>query len=512
MSTLRYVHGTQKVGSVRTKKAALNFVMSFLRNFVSLLIGIISTPIILSYLGEERFGIWRVLVDWIGHLSLAEFGLFGALLTLFVKSIAGKSVPLNAVFRLGFQQYSIVFLLQVIALGLFCLVFERFIPVSDAAQHETWVCYFIVAVTPFFTHSQVFRAYLEASQRGYIVSYVMILQNIIFVGATLLFLHWGYGLKGQAVALVVSIAFAMIVYTIFCLPEIKSYFLSQDKFVDTESFSIQRKSQFWIEVGGRAAFLSDNLIITFVLGTREVTGFFLTQRLIQIAQAQLQNVGNSAWAGMGELYYQNNFETFKARLFQITEVTAFLSGIGLATLIYLNPSFVVLWTGKVSFAGLSISNLAAINAGFFALASLWSWCFSSTHKSEKILMAALVQSVVNVILSVTLTYKIGLAGPLWGTLVSTVMMMAWLGMLLKKYFDVSISNLHRSWVVPMVPPISIALVLVYWGWIPEIQTWTTLVLWVIGVGLIVSPICYFTLLRKTSREFFRHQVTKLFGR
>ncbi len=45
-------------------------------------IGLFATPMILHWLGDERFGAFQVATDWMAYLILLEFGLGGALMPL----------------------------------------------------------------------------------------------------------------------------------------------------------------------------------------------------------------------------------------------------------------------------------------------------------------------------------------------------------------------------------------------------------------------------------------------
>src|SRR5579872_412205 len=71
----------------RVRLASRNYVSSIVYAAMTLVTGFVATPWILRWLGEERFGAFRVTSDWCGYLSLLEFGIGGALLPLLAHAV-----------------------------------------------------------------------------------------------------------------------------------------------------------------------------------------------------------------------------------------------------------------------------------------------------------------------------------------------------------------------------------------------------------------------------------------
>jgi len=473
------------------------------------MIGMISTPIILFYLGEEKFGTLRVLLDWLAHLSLMEFGLYAAVMAFMAKAFGEKKGGLGPALRMSIHKYKKVLIAQICAIFIFSIFFDKLVPIGEGQQKEAWMTFLILGTSVFFIFSQIFKAELEASQRGYIVSYVMMGQNVIYVGASILFLYWGWSLKGQAVAYVLSIAVAFGVFLWLCRGSLKFLRQKQDKSLDHAVFTKQRINLFITELCGRASLMSDNLMITFVLGAKEVTAFFITQRLIQVLQSQLQNVSGAAWPALGELYYENEHGKFKERVLQLTEFVAFLSGVSLTVTVIFNSPFILLWTGENTFAGVWISNLAAINAGFFALMSLWSWCFSLAHKTDRITKIFIGQAIVNVSLSYILTSRMGVVGPLLAAFIGYVgLAMWWVSFEVSQSFSISFVTLLRAWFLPFIVPLSIAISCITFFGEPKVTSWWSLTFLAAGLTIIVFLINFYLLLTSRTREFFLNKIKK----
>lgn len=476
--------------------------MSLLRSFTGLILGMIATPIILKYIGEERFGTLRVLLDWLSHLSLAEMGLGVAITAMMAQSLGQDRERLYSVLKMGLKKYRNIFFIQIAALLVFCIFFDRLVPVSPELQGEAWISFLILAFSVVFIFTQVARAYLEAAQKGYIVNVILVIQNLVYIAAALLLLYMGYSLPGQAAAYSLSLLLSAILYGVICRREIVKMASAPSTEIDLSGFRQQRKSLFIAEASGRAAMLSDNLIITFVLGVKYVTAFFLTQKLIQIVQQQLQHVSNSSWPALADLFYRGEVATFRLRLLQLTEVTALFSGAALSVMIIFNPSFIILWTGESTFAGTMVSNIAAINGGFFAITSLWSWCFSTTRKMEKLAPVYVIQALVTVTLSISLTYVIGVTGPLWATLVGYITVSIWWqASLLQKEFEIPFLELCRAWLLPFAIPVSLTLIATDTAGFPQITSWWSLFALMVMSGVLFVLPAYFLLVRKETQKF-----------
>ena len=79
---------------MRTRRSILTFLAGELFAGVTIIAGLLATPPLLRWLGDERFGAFRVTSDWYGYLSLFELGLSGALLPLLARAIGLEDLVL----------------------------------------------------------------------------------------------------------------------------------------------------------------------------------------------------------------------------------------------------------------------------------------------------------------------------------------------------------------------------------------------------------------------------------
>ncbi len=492
---------------MRSNRAVLNFITSFSRTIVATVLSLATTPLILNSLGDERFGAYRLLLDWLSHLGILEFGLYSASLTLLSKASAEGAESVRGTLKLILKNYGYVFVAQVGFFILFFFFVDRLIPVSFQLQNELRLSALIMSISLLFLVSQIFKAYLEAVQKGYLVSVTLVFFNIIFLVQCTLFAYWQWGLWGQVIAYVSSL-FVSFAALIAFAPEVIKHFLSkQTSHAPKQLLKNQRFSHFINELCGRISLMSDNIIIAFFMGAGPVTAFFITQKVGNMMQQQLQHLSNSSWAALSELHYQGKHQQFNERVINLTELIAFCAGIALSVVCLLNASFVTLWTGPKTFSGSTVTYLTAINAALFSILSLWSWCFAASNLSQKMITMSIVQGVVNITASIVLTKHIGITGPLYGTLIGYVgISLFWKSTVLCRTFNMSFLKLTLSWLSPLVPPLGLTLLYLITFGSPRLTSWFELfIAGSISTSLLFA-VSYFLLLSTENKILLKNVI------
>lgn len=486
---------------MRSRRALLNFSFSFARNIVGTVLSLIATPFVLKMLGEERFGAFRLLLDWTSHLSILEFGLFSASLALLSKAATEGQVSQAGTLRLIFRHYFVIFAIQLCVYILFSLFIKYLIPVSPSLVPELQLSALIMSISLIFIMSQIYKAYLESAQKGYFVSIVLVIFNITYLGLSLLFAYYKYGLAGQSLAYVISLFISFVLFVFFAPQVLKLLFKFGNNEHHHQLLKQQRFSHFVNELCSRISLMSDNIIVSLFMGATPVTAFFITQKSGSMMQQQLQHLSNSSWAALSELYYQNKKDVFRERVLNLTELVAYSSGVLLSVVCLLNPAFVCLWTGKNTFAGMDVSNLTAINAGFFSILSLWSWCFAATNNTDKMVHMSIAQGVVNIIASLFLTYWLGLPGPLWGTLIGYAgISLFWKSSVLSITFEISFSELTKKWFLPFIPPLALSILYLYFYGPVAAHSWLSLLGWGTLLTFFFSFFSYFLLISRSTQN------------
>jgi O-antigen/teichoic acid export membrane protein len=433
---------------------------------VALVVGFVSTPYLLEWLGTERFGAFRAANDWFAYLSLLELGVGGSLLALLAKAVGeGNERSIRNVLATGMWWY-IRIAITMIAVGLvLSVVITRLIPVrpelASDLRYGVLIGLLSVLLLPF---GAPFKAYAESRQRGYWINGLLLVQSLAITGAALLLAYYGWGIAGQFGAVVLGTL-------LFNLPLIwrgvRQYpGLVRSAFRDPPDPGTQRNLRklnvptFVFNFASQLSLQTDSIIVALLLGPSTVVPLFLTQKLIVMAQGQMQSVGNASWAAFAELHFQGRRELFNQRLIELTRVVAVFGSAVLTPIAVYNRYFIGLWVGPEHYGGDWVGIVSSMNALLLSLFSLWGWCFSGTGRLPLLLPAFLIQTVINVGLSLHLARTLGLIGPLLGTFLGFVAVSLWyLPKLLRQEFGTPLTQLFKAVVSPLMlaVPYSVAL-------------------------------------------------------
>ena len=91
---------------MRTRRSILNYATTIAFTVIVMATSLVATPLLLRWLGQERFGAYRMIYDSYGYLTLLDLGLGGALAPLLARAIGrGDRRGLRNVMAAGMRLY-----------------------------------------------------------------------------------------------------------------------------------------------------------------------------------------------------------------------------------------------------------------------------------------------------------------------------------------------------------------------------------------------------------------------
>jgi O-antigen/teichoic acid export membrane protein len=418
----------------RTRRAVWTYATSLLATVVTVLLGLFTTPLLIRWLGDERFGACRVLLEYGGYLTLLELGVGGALSALLVQAVNSHNVAaVRRVLVVAVRVYVVVSMAMLIV-GLLATPLLGYLGVAPEATPDLQLGWLLALAAVGLLPLSPFRTLIEAEQRGYWNNLLLLTQLVLTTLFAVLLAWLGWGIAGQMLAPLLAQPLVLAILVSAALTRYPGILRSVVWApTDRQTWSEMRRLNapaLIFALCGRVSVLSDNIVLSVVAGPALVTTLFATQRLATLFQGQLQAIGNATWAGLAQLYVRGEKETFNRRLVELSGLVVLLGAACLVPVAAFNGSFVGLWLGSERYAGDVTTVLAVANAGMLALLALWGWCFSSTGRVGMLLAPALVNAALNLPISAAATWLFGVPGPLLGTFVSyaglTVWWVAWL--------------------------------------------------------------------------------------
>jgi len=505
----------------RTRKATWGFLSGLAFAGITVIVGLVATPLLLKWLGPERFGAFRAANDWTGHLTIFELGLSWALIPLFARALGRGDIPaVRAILQVGVRVYLGVALLMLAAGAGLALVMGHLVPVGSNAVHDLqrgcWVGLLAIVVVPLTP----FRALAEADQRSYLINSLFIVQALVVTGLGLLLAWAGWGITGQFLAASLGL-YPLLFFLmhdgfrrygrvgVFGTHPMPSPVGSEDSTHPTEAGDLTAiRREIWKmnwpslirNTCGRIGLFTDNLLIAYFLGPAVVASFYLTQRTCVLAQSQLLGIGSAGWAGLVELVHKGQIATFHRRLIELTGLVTVLGIAVMVPLAGFNRDFISLWVGPTCFGGEWITGLAAINGILLSIFSLWGLVISGAGHVARVVPGTVASAVVNIVVSVLATILLGPPGPLLGTLTALATINSWFfPMLLKRLFHVPLRPLFMAILSPALIGIPYAFGVRWFAHTHPAPGWVALSLELAGLALVYLVLAWLAVFNASER-------------
>jgi O-antigen/teichoic acid export membrane protein len=414
-------------GSGRTTLAAMAMLATVIRTVVVMLAGFAATPLLIRYLGTERFGALRASQQWAGYAVYLYFGLDAALCVLALeKAGRGQLLQLAALTRtalkLILRQSLVVVLPAFVLLAWFMPVL---VPVSSGLRIELRIASLVGAVAVPLAAPQFFGAVLGCLQRSYLQTAASLSQSLVGV-ALAVWLAWlGYGLVGQSIAFVAASAVCATMLSWFALGRMPGFFQVRAIEVDSARLTSLRWPLTLAGTGNQINLMTDYIVVALVATPAAVTSFLVTQRLVAAVCQSLGAVAGASWAGLSEILASERRALLQERTLELVRfVMGFGLTVGLTAAAY-DARFVDLWIGAEHYGGDRLALLTSIQGIVFNFLALFSFMIDvQGHTRDRVWMST-TGSATNLGLSFLLGKWLGLYGVTLATVVAYSATDAW---------------------------------------------------------------------------------------
>ena len=415
------------MGESRTSKSIKNSIVALAFYFVGLALQFISRKIFLDYLGTEVLGLNTTATNLLQFLNIAELGISSAISFSLYKPIYNNDTDtINEIVSLqGWLYRNIAFIIIAGAMILMC-----FFPwIFSKTPLPLWYSYASFGVLLFSSLLGYFVNYkqivLTANQQDYKIQYsyqsVMILKRIAqIVALSSLENSYVWWLIIESIFAIIGAASLEVMTRISCpylKPDLSKGKILQKKYPEVGT---KIKQVFFHKIGTFALTQTSPLIIFAYASLSYVTLYGNYMMIIAGVTSLMTAMFGSMNAGVGNLVAEGNDE----RSFSVFRELFSIRFIFVCTICYgvyvLTPDFIALWIGKeyilpnttlaimvlLLFVNLSRSTVDAFIGAYGLYDDIW---------------APVVESVINIGLSILLGYFWGLNGILLGVLISLLL-------------------------------------------------------------------------------------------
>lgn len=399
---------------------------SYVRQITTIVIGIVSVPLMLNYFGDALFGIWSLIFGLAMYLNNIAFGIPSAMSTL-----VAKSNDLNKKYKILKRSTLLLSILIFILLLLFLLTI--FI-------NTDWIISLL---------GNIEQKYVEVTKQIFIIFVIVTLIKIplnlymhFFVGMNLVFISEFYQMLNVVfgfISLVLTIFFKLDIYNFVLLTLslqiilgfvslihvlVKFHFLKTldkpDEKIDVTKDIIKSGFAFFqVGIAASIVWSTDNLVITHFLSAEYVTSYTIAFKMftyIFIFSAIINGVVGPIY---GNAYAKNNFEKINIYLSTILKLLPILGGAVWFSLLFFSKDIIDLWTGnEKAFGGYLLIFSLGLYGYILAYVNTYATLLNSFNYVNKTLHIAWGEAFLNIILSIILIKFFGIGGVALATALS----------------------------------------------------------------------------------------------
>ncbi len=455
----------------RLKNFSRNLVTSYLQLGVNVVYSLVSIPLILHWLPKAEFGLWALLVQLMGYVSLIDLGMTSALARLLVdykdkRSDGGYGSFVKTAFLVSLIQGLII--IAVVALASPLLASLMKIPPEYTA---TFVFLMrlqgVIAAFNYFIRPLGLMLY--AHQRMDLQAYNEIVILMASLGLLILFLASGCGIfsfiyANAISALISPCNLSWQCYRLRILPVAAEWGAASWK-VFKEVFSYG-KDIFLFNLGLQLQMASQTIVVSRAFGLEQAAVWSIGSKAFSLMVPLMCRPYGASLPGLFEMITRGEIDRLKNRYRSIVLLTASLGAFLGSSFVLCNSLFVHVWTaGKITWSPL---NDVLLGAWLFILSMQTTHsCFVSVTKQiGGMRYIFFAEGVSFLVLSMLIGCRWGVPGMVATSILCTLVFTYQYGLRRSRdYFHLTLKELAVDWVRPSLKLAGIYVVLVPLVWL-----------------------------------------------
>jgi O-antigen/teichoic acid export membrane protein len=430
-------------GRRRLRRAAATSASSLVARGASIASFLLLVPLTLPYLGTKQYGIWMTLLSFIALLGITNLGMGNALITLIARTDAKADEE-----EAGHYVSTAVLLFGTIALtlGLLGAAVLPFAPwnslfnvpagvLADEGGHAAVALLIVFLLTmPVGVVAQIRLGY----QEGYVTAWLDAAGSVLGVGGVATCIALGAGLPWLvAAAAAAPLATGLVnwVLLVRARPALRPLARRADRYhaaVLFRSGGLYFALQLAIVVG----FSADNFVALQVLGPAAATQYAIPSRLALAGVALISVFALPLWPAYAEALARGD-GAWVVRIFRRSLIAAAAAALaGTAVLVSFGKVIVDTWSrGKVD-PGWSLLIGLGLWLILGSIGNALAMFLNAAHIVRTQVICASSMAAANIVLSIFLARRIGVAGLIWGTVISyTIFVVVPYAVLVPRMFD-----------------------------------------------------------------------------
>ena len=437
---------------VRYAMKNMKFSMFFFSLF--LILQFVSRKLFLDNLGDEFMGLSGTLRGFLGFLNIAELGIGAAVgFSLYTPIFNKEHSRINELISLFGHLYKKIgfFILGggVLVSLFFPIIFNGIDASFLVIYYAYYTFLFGMCLTFFFNYHIIL---LQADQKDYIVtSYSQSITLLKIILQCVVVFYWqsvyGWITLELIFYLVNSYVLRLKVKQIY--PWLVINQKTTNSIIKANPGIIKKVKQMSFHKLGNFVSSGTDQILIFAFISIETVAFFGNYELIFGRLLQLFNTAFAGTAaGIGNLVAENDKKRIDRVFWEMMALRFYICGVSIMVLYYVTEPFIRLWLGEKYILDKYVLLLFLLNM-FILQIRVPVDHFKDAYGLFQDIWAPVIQSIINLVLSIILLHYFGLVGVLMGTAIAyALVILIWRPYFLYKYgFNSNVVGYWRNFVI-----------------------------------------------------------------
>lgn len=424
---------------------------------VFLILQFVSRKLFLDNLGDEFMGLSGTLRSFLSFLNLAELGIGAAVGFSLYKPIFNKEYgrinELISLFGHLYKKIGLFVLIGGLVLSFFFpLIFDS-LDASLIIVYYTYYTFLFGMCLNFFFNYHIIL--LQADQKDYVITSTTQSLNLIKIILQCVVVYYYQSVYGW-------ITLELIFYianSYFLRSKVKHIyswlFINQrttNSILKTNPEIIKKVKQISVHKLGAFVTGGTDQILIFAFISIESVAFFGNYQLVFSRLLQLVNTAFAGTAaGIGNLVAENHKENINKVFWEMMALRFYIGGVAVIVLYFITEPFIIVWLGDKYLLSNYVLMLFLINMLIMQVRIPVDH-FKDAYGLYQDIWAPVIQSIINLGMSIILLHYFDLAGILMGTTIAfSIVILIWRPYFLYKYgFKVHIWQYWKRFIVLIV--------------------------------------------------------------
>lgn len=413
---------------MRTKKSIINSGANILALIMMLIPNIIIRKIFLGALGSELLGLTSLYTNMISWLSIFDMGIGTAIVFSLYKPYVNNDYEVIKSYINFYGKFYRKIGLLILISSLLMSPFIKYFINDNIDYNIASIGFILYVINTFISYMFSHRlCILNVAQEAYIVTLGTALSRIIiFIIQVIMLKVYPSFLLYILIQIIINLIYFII---------INIYISKKYKWINDNSKQLEKsekdnltkniKALFIHKIGSLVLNSTDNIVISKFLNLTTLAIYTNYQIVINALQSVVNSILNGITASVGNLVAEGDIEKTYEIHKKIFFMNFWIASFVVISLYNTLDQFIVLWIGKASLIDDFTFNIILINVYFLAMRGSVEQFKMASGNYYQDRYAAIIEAVVNLVVSLALVTKIGLAGVFIGTLVSNLTVVFW---------------------------------------------------------------------------------------